>query len=248
MNANSARFLKTDDAIREAFWTLLREKGFFQLRATDIIKTAGVNRSTFYEHYLDKYDLAERLEDELLNEFAMITEGAFPSLLEGGAAGGDGGAEFCRRMVSWLSVNGEKFVLLMKSDGSPSFNKKLKQRVQTFWNSRHITTYDPMRDRYVRAAVLGFVTGLLNEWVDAGMEHSPEQFNEIFMEALVPLYDYMKRHSVHMIRTPENERHIGNTTEPSETVRSHTNGSDCGWEHTFLETANANLSRKEECL
>ena len=231
MNANSARFQKTDEAIREAFWTLLREKGFYQLRATDIIKTAGVNRSTFYEHYLDKYDLVERIEDEFLNELICIAECGVPALAEGGVPRGNGGAEFSRKMVDWLSRNGEKFVLLMKSDGSPGFTKKLKQRVQQFWD-RHSVSSDPVGDRYARAAVLGFLTGLLNEWVDSGLEYSPEQFYDVFTEAMVPLYGYIMRHCG---QPPREDAAAAETISDNAAMRGHSGGPAPVGDSAFLE-------------
>ena len=36
------------------------EKGFAALTVRDITRRAMVNRSTFYRHYLDKYDLLEQ--------------------------------------------------------------------------------------------------------------------------------------------------------------------------------------------
>src|SRR5436305_14528448 len=41
------------------------EKGFAALTVRDITKRAMMNRSTFYRHYLDKYDLLEAYMDEM---------------------------------------------------------------------------------------------------------------------------------------------------------------------------------------
>ena len=55
------RVLKTRRAIREAFTQLLAEKPFENITVQDIIDRALVNRKTFYNHYHDKYDLAEQV-------------------------------------------------------------------------------------------------------------------------------------------------------------------------------------------
>jgi AcrR family transcriptional regulator len=54
------------------------EKGFAALTVRDITRRAMVNRSTFYRHYLDKYDLLEQHLNEIyevLEEGGIIGEG-----------------------------------------------------------------------------------------------------------------------------------------------------------------------------
>ena len=41
------------------------EKGFASVTVSDITERAMVNRSTFYRHYLDKYDLLEHYLDDM---------------------------------------------------------------------------------------------------------------------------------------------------------------------------------------
>ncbi|WP_291527421.1 TetR/AcrR family transcriptional regulator [Bifidobacterium sp. UBA744] len=53
----------TEAKIKEAFTALLREKGFDAMTVSDIARTAGINRGTFYMHYMDKFDLRQQLID-----------------------------------------------------------------------------------------------------------------------------------------------------------------------------------------
>jgi len=59
------RVHRTRTLIRQAFMELTVEKGFAALTVRDITKRAMMNRSTFYRHYLDKYDLLEAYMDEM---------------------------------------------------------------------------------------------------------------------------------------------------------------------------------------
>jgi AcrR family transcriptional regulator len=54
------------------------EKGFAALTVRDITERAMVNRSTFYRHYLDKYDLLE----QHLNEIYEVWESSIPSSMK----------------------------------------------------------------------------------------------------------------------------------------------------------------------
>ncbi len=62
---NNRQFRNTQKIIRQSLLELLENHNFRQLSVTDICKKAGINRSTFYVHYLDIYDLMEKTEDEL---------------------------------------------------------------------------------------------------------------------------------------------------------------------------------------
>ena len=62
------RVKRTRKFIRESFFELIREKGFDTLTVGEITERSMINWSTFYRHYKDKYDLAERCLDEPLKE------------------------------------------------------------------------------------------------------------------------------------------------------------------------------------
>lgn len=59
------RIRRTRKLLQQAFIELTAEKGFAALTVRDITERAMVNRSTFYRHYLDKYDLLEQYMDDV---------------------------------------------------------------------------------------------------------------------------------------------------------------------------------------
>ena len=54
--------------MRNAFIELLHQHQLEEITVQQIADLADVNRSTFYTHYYDKYDLLEKLEDQQLEE------------------------------------------------------------------------------------------------------------------------------------------------------------------------------------
>lgn len=66
------RIIKTKKALYNAFEELMKSKPFEQIKVSDICNEALINRSTFYDHYADKYDLLEEyinsLKDSLTEE------------------------------------------------------------------------------------------------------------------------------------------------------------------------------------
>lgn len=59
------RIVKTRKNLYESLLYLLKEKTFEQIKVSDICEKAMINRSTFYAHYNDKYELFADLIDTL---------------------------------------------------------------------------------------------------------------------------------------------------------------------------------------
>ena len=59
------RVIKTKNAIYDALINLLKDNLFEEIKVSDICKTALINRSTFYAHFEDKYDLVMSLIEDL---------------------------------------------------------------------------------------------------------------------------------------------------------------------------------------
>ena len=51
------RIIKTKNNLHDALISLLKEKTFENIKVSDICEKALINRSTFYSHYNDKYEL-----------------------------------------------------------------------------------------------------------------------------------------------------------------------------------------------
>ncbi|MEE8717146.1 MAG: TetR/AcrR family transcriptional regulator [Coriobacteriales bacterium] len=68
MNGEDLRVVKTRRNIEETFVRLLTRVPFDQMTVRLIVSEAQVNKGTFYRHYQDKYDLAERAFERLSDE------------------------------------------------------------------------------------------------------------------------------------------------------------------------------------
>lgn len=59
------RIRRTRKLLQDALIALTVEKGFAAVTVSDLTERAMVNRSTFYRHYLDKYDLLQQFMDDV---------------------------------------------------------------------------------------------------------------------------------------------------------------------------------------
>lgn len=60
----SPQFTRTDKAITNALIHLLKDKPFEKITVQDILEETPVTRATFYAHFQDKYEIAERMQEE----------------------------------------------------------------------------------------------------------------------------------------------------------------------------------------
>lgn len=71
-NENDLRIRKTRKLIRDAFIKLLDVKGFNGITINNIAETAMINRSTFYLHYTDKFDLMKKTTEEAIQNILQL--------------------------------------------------------------------------------------------------------------------------------------------------------------------------------
>lgn len=67
MNKNDLRVKKTKNALYNTLMELMKAKSFEEIKVSDICNAALINRSTFYAHYNDKYELLKDAIDNLKN-------------------------------------------------------------------------------------------------------------------------------------------------------------------------------------
>lgn len=69
MNRSEAKFHNTSIKMQSALIGLLENKKFTDISIIDICKAANVNRSTFYAHYDNIYELLKETYDALIDNF-----------------------------------------------------------------------------------------------------------------------------------------------------------------------------------
>ena len=65
---NNQRFQETEQRMEHVMLELMRTADFEKITVKRICEKAGVNRSTFYAHFMDIYDMLDRMETNLRRE------------------------------------------------------------------------------------------------------------------------------------------------------------------------------------
>ena len=111
MSTVDRRILRSQEAIKKAFIELMSEKNFDHITIQDIADRANVNRRTIYLHYLDKYDLLDKLIEEHINAMREICESTSEMDVLNGSPGW---FEYFERHYSFFSA-------MLASKGAPFF-------------------------------------------------------------------------------------------------------------------------------
>ena len=69
---NNKRRKESQEKIGKAFVELLQTHEVKDITVSDLIKITGLNRSTFYANYLDIFDLADKVREELERDFSNL--------------------------------------------------------------------------------------------------------------------------------------------------------------------------------
>ena len=73
-NREDLRVVKTKKGLYDALLQLMREKPFEEIRVLDICQLSMTNRSTFYDHFNDKYEFLDSLIHNLERKLVIKLE------------------------------------------------------------------------------------------------------------------------------------------------------------------------------
>lgn len=72
MMKKDLRSIRSVENIKKAFVELLQTEPFEKIKVSEIARKAGIDRQTFYLHYVDKYDLLDQMNQEIIEKYKVI--------------------------------------------------------------------------------------------------------------------------------------------------------------------------------
>jgi AcrR family transcriptional regulator len=114
------RKLKTQKALRDSLAELLIEKDLRKITVQEIADKADVNRVTFYKHYLDVYDLYDKIEEDTLVELGLMVLSLEELPTE----------EFYSHLINYISDNGKIFKMIFSPNTTGQLRSKLGKMIE----------------------------------------------------------------------------------------------------------------------
>ncbi|SFM50439.1 transcriptional regulator, TetR family [Paenibacillus sp. 1_12] len=171
MSKVDRRILKSREAIKKAFVELMVEKDFDHITIQDISDRADLSRKTFYLHYLDKFNLLDKLIEEHINELREICEPASDmNAVEGN--------------ISWFEYFEQNYVFfsaMLASKGAPFFRSRflkfVVEDIKHSWDMIEGKKSGINEDIILQFFAPAYV-GLVEWWFTNGMPYPPHAMNK----------------------------------------------------------------------
>lgn len=180
------RVIRTKEAIRNALVYLIEEKGFEATTVKDITSKAKINRSTFYAHYQDKFDLMNTCLDEVMLQMYNIGKQEIPKTIAELELNSIPTTPFpaAVSIFKYLSENSGFMKAVLSPKGDLSFQTKLKDFIWhiLFENSSSalIKEENLLVPRYYLSSYISSAhIGVIQQWLNSGMNESPQEMAQI---------------------------------------------------------------------
>ena len=175
--ASDARVRYTKMVITQSFIKLLGKKPINRITVKEICEAAELNRATFYKHYLDVYDLLDKMEAQFLAELSAVLHSRENTTV--------------KDLLTFIMVNfkaeEETYKALCSPNGDPSFPAKIFEAChditlsESVLDGKNLST--EQKEWAYRFAANG-CNGILNQWITTGMKESISEVAD-FAELLV---------------------------------------------------------------
>ena len=185
--ANNQRFQETDRKIRQSMLTLLQTNSLDKITVGELCRMTGCNRSTFYAHFLDVYDLMDKIQLEIYQDMrAQFSSVAFQQ------------ADMIRPQLLTILLTpirqNSMFYHAYLSSGRAVHAQLEQQLYQHFFRPYFEQLgFDFHNEADTRRAFYHFrffYTGMISvirEWLAAGCPETPEQLTSIIWESIAPV-------------------------------------------------------------
>ncbi|NLL75805.1 MAG: TetR/AcrR family transcriptional regulator [Clostridiales bacterium] len=170
----------TQMALQDSLVELMKQKPIAKITIKELCENADINRTTFYAHYTDQYDLLQKMEEECLS----FAREAISNLI--GEKDQNEMMKLLEEVFEYIIDNRNHIRILMSEQGDINFQKQLFAMI---YESCGISPYPDKnvdmgtKEYYFIYAVSGSV-GLLQHWLkDDVMKPAKEMAETIYRMA-----------------------------------------------------------------
>ncbi len=167
---------------------ILENKPFDLITVGDIAKYAQINRGTFYLHYKDKFDLLDKIEQQLFEDV-----GNHIDKLQMHYSSKDsfekGQEQLAAALFSSIKMHAPILKILLNNHGRAGFHIRFrdafteKVRLNLEKNERfNINFKVPME--YFLSFITSAFLGLIEQWVQNGLDKTPEEMTTLYIDII----------------------------------------------------------------
>ncbi|UCZ54765.1 TetR family transcriptional regulator C-terminal domain-containing protein [Bacillus shivajii] len=167
----------TRKVLRESLMKRMQDKPLSSITIKEVCELADINRSTFYSHYTDLYDLLYQIEDDIIEDMNQ-TLSAY-NYNENEEA-----IQMTVKLLEYLAKNHESCQTLFSEHGDPNFQKKVMMLAQSHLlkslmvNDHHVPHYSEYLALYIANGSIIVV----QHWLKNGLKEPPNEVAELIIK------------------------------------------------------------------
>lgn len=177
----------TKMVLKDSFIQLLEEKDISQITIKEICDRADINRTTFYAHYSDPYDLMHKIENELLDNVTSYLSDHLGKSLDANIV------TAVERIFEYIRENASMCKLLLSERGDINFQKRIMTLVYDT-NMGNILSRGKLtleQAEYIHAFIITGCVGVVQKWLEEDMVQSSRQMSEMLVALSLGLPDFL---------------------------------------------------------
>ena len=181
------RQIKTQNAIFDAFITLISKENYSKISIQEIIDEANIGRSTFYTHYKDKDELLDALCKEIFDHILTAAKDLHHTH---GVVEHDGvpNSVICH-MLQHIKENDHNILILFSCESNDIFLKYFKEHLRELMRINFIQDRPKREIEIPEDFLLNHITGSFVEmvqwWIKNGLKETPEQLDFYFSTVII---------------------------------------------------------------
>ena len=159
----------TKETLRKSLLELMGERPIERITVTDICRTAGINRGTFYKHYADPYALLSQIQDEL---YRSIQKSVMKTVAE------NANASVLEEIFSAIAENGDLCRVLLSENGDKAFLRKVMNIAHDRMTANWKTAFELKSTEdvdMIYAFIANGSVAVIQNWVAGGLKRTPKE-------------------------------------------------------------------------
>ncbi len=179
---------RTEQLIQKSFIQILENKSFETITIGDITKTAQISRGTFYLHFQDKFDLLDRIEQQLFEDLGNHID-ELQSNYRSTPSFEKGQEQLAATLFSSIKQHLPLLKIFLSNHGRAGFHIRFRDAFSEKVNfylekneSINANLKAPME--YFLSFITSAFLGLIEQWVQNGLDKTPKEMTAVYVDII----------------------------------------------------------------
>lgn len=170
----------TKTMLKDALVKLMQKQHISSISVKSLCDLADINRSTFYTHYTDQFDLLHQIEEEVLTNLRLHLE------KQDFKDSQPVSAQVVTSILEYARKNADLFKVLLSENCDFAIQKDILELAQIV-SPQYNTALDARTTEYIQAYAVNGCISIFHQWLNDGMVESVAMITDLVLQLLAPI-------------------------------------------------------------